>query len=144
MGTEQVSERKPKSFVIRLFGIFAVLFGLAYFIQGESFLTIAFSRRYDVHVFLLQMAIITFDLVLGSTSFLVGAGLFFHKEWARKTWLAFLPLALFVHFNLTVLQVLAGYTRMTRVLKWIGVVILVTILSWAFLTRPSVKARFVK
>lgn len=40
----------------------------------------------------------------------IGVGLFFQKEWARKGWLIFLIFTLLVHFHMTIMQVLAGYS----------------------------------
>ncbi|HET6669647.1 MAG TPA: hypothetical protein VFH15_05385 [Pyrinomonadaceae bacterium] len=133
---------KPKSVVIRMLGVFAFLFGLPYLIQAVGLLTRSSSVRSELILFHLLLAIITLDVVLSMAAIVIGVGLFLHKEWARKTWLVYLVLLLFVHFNMTVIQLLGGFTRMTALYKWIAVVVVVTIISWAFLLKPSIKAHF--
>lgn len=133
---------KPKSVVIRMLGVFAFLFGLPYLIQAVGLLTRSSSVRSELILFHLLLAIITLDVVLSMAAIVIGVGLFLHKEWARKTWLVYLVLLLFVHFNMTVIQLLGGFSRMTALYKWIAVVVVVTIISWAFLLKPSIKAHF--
>lgn len=133
---------KPKSVVIRMLGVFAILFGLPYLIQAVGLLTRSSSVRSELFLFHLLLAIITLDVVLSIAAIVIGVGLFLHKEWARKTWLVYLVLLLFVHFNMTVIQLLGGFSRMTALYKWIAVVVVVTIISWAFLLKPSIRAHF--
>ena len=142
--SDKVIEGKPKSFVVRLFGIFAFLFGLPYLIQGVTMLVLVFPRggRLDSIRFQLLMATIAMDLVIGLASPFIGVGLFLHKEWARLTWLAYLLLTLFVHLHMTVLQFLVIRSRMVALYKWIAVVVFVSILSWAYLSKASSKAYF--
>lgn len=140
--SEPTIERKPKSLVIRMFGIVAFMFGVPYLVQGVAILNIFFFRQYSPLMFNLVVATIAFDLVLGIAAILVGIGLFFHKEWARQTWLVFLPLLLFVHLHMTVLQLLAGQSRMDFLYKWIALVIAISILSWAYLSKARTKSRF--
>ena len=133
---------KPKSVVIRMLGIFACFFGLPYLIQAVGLMTRSSSVRSELILFHLLLAIITLDVVLSMVAIVIGAGLCLHKEWARKTWLVYLILLLFVHFNMTVILLLGGYSRMTALYKWIAIVFVVSIISWAFLLKPSIKARF--
>ncbi len=133
---------KPKSVVIRMLGVFACLFGLPYLIQAVGLLTRSSSVQSELIVFHLLLAIITLDVVLSMAAIVIGVGLFLHKEWARQTWLVYLVVLLFVHFNMTVIQLLGGFSRMMALYKWIAIVVLVTIISWAFLLKPSIKARF--
>jgi hypothetical protein len=132
------------SFVIRLFGVFAFLFGLPYLIQGVSILFLALSSRYSVGSgrVLLQLVIIILDLLISAAAAVIGVGLFFRKEWARKAWLAFLIVLLLVHFHMTIMQLLAGAPSMYGLYLWIGTVILVSIISWLYLSKASTKARF--
>ena len=133
---------KPKSVVIRMLGVFGCFFGLPYLIQAVELLTRSSSVRSELIVFHLLLAIITIDVVLSMAAIVIGVGLFLHKEWARKTWLVYLVLLLFVDFNMTVIQLLGGYSRMAALYKWIAIVVVVSIISWAFLLKPSIKARF--
>jgi hypothetical protein len=140
--SENVIEGQPRSFVIRMLGIFAFLFGLPYLIQGLTLLLLVSPRRVGFLMFQLQPAIIALDFVIGLASLVFGVGLFLHKEWARMAWLAFLLLTLFVHLNMTVLQLLAGFSQLEALYRWIGLVILLAIISWAFLSKRTIKARF--
>jgi len=133
---------KPKSVVIRMLGVFGCFFGLPYLIQAVGLLTRSPSVRSELILFHLLLAIITLDVVLSMAAIVIGVGLFLHKEWARKTWLVYLILLLLVHFNMTVILLLGGYSRMAALYKWIAVVVVVSIISWAFLLKPSIKARF--
>ena len=142
--SEKGIEGKPKSLLIRLFGLFAFLFGVPYLIQGVSILANIFTRQYSVSTFQYQAAFIALDFGLGVTSMVIGVGLFLHKEWARKAWLAYLLILLFIHFQMTVIQLLAGYSNLSWLYKWIGFIILVTIMSWAYLSTALAKSRFTR
>ena len=143
MGTpEKDIAAKPKSVVIRMLGVFACFFGLPYLIQAVGLMTRSSSLRSELILFHLVLAIITVDVVLSMAAIVIGVGLFLHKEWARKTWLVYLVLLLFVDFNMTVIQLLGGYSRMTALYTWIAVALVVTIISWAFLLKPSIRAHF--
>jgi len=130
------------SLVIKLFGLFALLFGLAYSVEGVFTLMIASSRRYSFFITLLTLAVIIFDLLIGTGSMVIGVGLFFQKEWARKGWLIFLIFTLLVHFHMTIMQILAGYSSLGGLYAWIGIVVLISVLSWGYLSKTSIKARF--
>ena len=132
----------PRSIVIRMLGVFASLLGLPYLIQAVGLLTRSSSVRSELILFHLLLAISTLDVVLSIAAIVIGVGLFLHKEWARKTWLVYLILLLFVHFNMTVMLLLGGYSRMTALYTWVAIVFVVSIISWAFLLKPSIKARF--
>ena len=140
--SEKATASKPKSFVIRVFGLVASVFGLPYLIQVRDMLTVLLPLRLSVSTQILKVAILTLDLVFGMSPMIIGTGLFLHKEWARKTWLTYLLLLLLVHFNMTVIYLLAGYSRERALNKWIAVVVFVTVISWAFLSKASIKARF--
>jgi hypothetical protein len=133
---------KPKSIVIRMLGVFASLFGLTYLIEAVELLLARFDVRSNRFVFHLLVATITLDFIISIAAIVIGVGLFLHKEWARKAWLVFLLLLLFVHINMTVIQLLAGSSRIAALDKWIVIVVLVSVVSWAFLSKASIKARF--
>ena len=126
--------------MIRLFALFAIMFGLPYLAEGVERLMVFDSAQYGGFILQLLLAIIIFDLMIGTGSIFIGAGLFFHKEWARKAWLMFLVFTTLVHFLMTILQVLAG-ARLAG-LYWIGMVVFVSIISWAYLSKARIKARF--
>jgi hypothetical protein len=142
---EKEIEGKPTprraSLLIRLFGLFAFLFGLPYLTQGVNWVLAIQAGQYSFLI-QIQLAIIFLDFIAGAASLILGVGLFFHREWARKAWLVFLILLLLAHFLVIVLQFDAGYPAGAALYKWIGVVILVSIISWAYLSKASTKARF--
>ncbi|MGH9874448.1 MAG: hypothetical protein ACRD9S_18490 [Pyrinomonadaceae bacterium] len=125
-----------------LFALFALLFGLSYLSQGVSTLMAIASRRYSFFILLTQLALTFFELLFGVASIVIGAGLFFRKEWARKAWLVFVILTLLVGLYLTAMQFLAGYSGLARVYGWIGLLILVSAISWVYLSKARIKARF--
>ena len=126
--------------MIRLFALVAGLFGLAYLTQAVV-LSIAFaSRRYSLFTFLIQLAFIYFDLLIGGLSIVFAAGLFLFKEWARKAWLVFLILTPLMHIFMTGIQFAAGYTGLSY--KWTAMVIFVSLISWTYLSKATVTADF--
>ena len=127
--------------LIRLFGIFAILFGLPYLSQGVSALRVL-SARFGLFLFHYQLVVIVLDVLIGMASIVIGAGLFLRKEWARKAWLAFLIVLVLAHFHMTIIQILAGFPNMTALYRWIAVVVVISIISWAYLTNRKVKAGF--
>ncbi len=138
---EEAKAAKPKSFVIRVFGIFASLFGVPYLIQARDMLSLA-DPPSTLLMLLLHVAVLTLDFVMGMAAIIIATGLVLHREWARILWLAFVLLLLFVHFNMSVILYLSGYSRMLGLSRWLVFVILFSIISWACLSRPSIKARF--
>ena len=127
----------------RLFGLFAILFGSFYLSEGVSWLFRFASGATSRDLFWAhyQLAVIIFDLVIGGGSMLAGAGMLLRMQWGRKTWLALLVLTVFLHLVMTLANRAVGID-VSRSYGWKGMVVLVTIVSWALLTRPSVKARF--
>jgi len=131
------------SLLIRLFALFAFLFGLAYLTDGVNVLITLAPRRYSFFILQVELAIIFFDLLIGGASISIGVGLFFRKEWARKAWLVFLILTLLVHFFMTAVQFSTGYSiAVARTCVWIGTVIFVSVISLAYLSKAPVKAGF--
>lgn len=140
--TENEIAAKPKSLLIGLFGLFAFLFGIPYLIQGVSILVGIFTRQHTLFTYQSQAFFIALDFGIAITSMVIGVGLVLHKEWARKAWLAYLLVLLFIHFIMTGLQYLAGNSNLSWLYKWIGFVILITIVSWAYLSTALAKSRF--
>lgn len=145
--SEAVIEGKPipdrdGSFVIRIFGLFAVFFGLPYLTQGVSWWLSINPGRYIFVKVQIQLIFIALDFVIGFASISFGIGLFLRKEWAREIWLAFLIVTILLHCQVIVVQTIAGIPASTALYKWIGVVLLVTIISWAYLSKAATRARF--
>src|SRR5947207_15613501 len=128
-------DRAGAPLVIRMFALFAVLFGLPYLTQGVNWLLAVDAEQYRSFIVQIQLATIFLDFLLGAATIFIGVGLFFYKEWARKAWLVFLILTLLVHFQVMVLEFFAGYPAGVALYKWIGVVILVSIISWVYLSK---------
>ena len=114
-----------------LFGFFAILFGSFYLSEGVTWLLRFVSGETSRDLFWAnyQTAVIIFDLVIGGGSISAGAGMLFRMDWGRKVWLAVLTLTVFLHLLMT----LANYTvgmDVSRSYGWVGMVVLVAILSW--------------
>ena len=127
----------------RLFGLLAIILGLAYAAEGLNWLLKFASGATDRSLFWAhyQVAVIGLDFFVGGASMLSGLGVILLREWGRKCWLALLPLTLFLHAVTMLSQRFAGIDA-SRAYGWVGLVFVVTLLSWAYLTRPRVRARF--
>ena len=127
----------------RLFGFFAILFGSFYLSEGVTWLLRFASGATSRDLFWshYQTGVIIFDHVIGGGAVSAGVGMLFRRNWGRKTWLAVLALSVFLHLLMTFANRAVGID-VSRSYGWVGMVVLVAILSWALLTRPTVKARF--
>ncbi len=110
--------------------------------QGVSILIAIPSGRYSFFILLIELALTFFDLLFGVASIVIGAGLFFRKEWARKAWLVFMILTVVVGLHLTAIQFLAGYSGLAAVYDWIGLLTFVSAISWVYLSKAAIRARF--
>jgi hypothetical protein len=128
--------------LISLFALIALLFGLSYLGQGVSILIAIPSGRYRFFILLIELALTFFDLLFGVASIVIGAGLFFRKGWARKAWLVFMILTVVVGLHLTAIQFFAGYSGLAAVYDWIGLLIFVSAISWVYLSKAAIRARF--
>ena len=146
--SEPGAEGKPtlgrvgSTFVISLFAVFALMFGLAYLGEGISRLIATSSESYSSFILLIQLALTFSNLLFGVASLVIGVGLFFRKEWARKAWLVLSILTLVTALHLTAMQILADYSDLGRVYGWIGLLIFVSAISWVYLTKATIKASF--
>jgi hypothetical protein len=127
----------------RLFGLLAVLLGSSYVSEGAHWLLSFASGATDRSLFWFQyqVAVIVIDFFTGGAMILSGLGVGLLREWGRKCWLALLPLTLLIH-AVTMLAQRAAGIDVRRSYGWVGMVVVVSLLSWAYLTRPRVKARF--
>jgi len=127
----------------RLLGLFAILLGLSYATEGArwmfGFASGATNRSLAWAQY--QVAVVILDFFIGAASVLSGTGLILLREWGRKCWLALLPLTLFLHAGAMFAQQLAGMD-VSRSYGWVGMVFALAVISWAYLTRPRVRARF--
>jgi hypothetical protein len=127
----------------RLSGLFAILFGSFYLSEGFSWLHRFASGATSRDLFWAhyQTAVILFDFFVGGCSILAGLGMLVHREWGRKTWLALLTFTLFLHFVMTLANHAAGID-VSRSYGWVGMVVVATLISWAYLTRPAARVHF--
>lgn len=132
-------DRAVTPWLLRLFALVALLFGLLHLGDGLSELLKTLSRRYPVFIFQIQTISIFIDLVFGMALLVIAVGLFFLKNWARKAWLVLLVFMLVVWLHLTIIKYLAGYSGVSGIYPWIVILLLVSIVSWTYLTRRRVK-----
>ena len=135
-------DRVGAPLLISLFALVALMLGLSYLRQGMSTLIAIPSGQYRFFTLLIQLALTFFELLFGVASIVIAAGLFFRKEWARKAWLVFVLLTLLVGLYLTAIQFFAAYSGLAGVYVWIGLLILISAISWLYLFKVSTKARF--
>ncbi len=128
--------------LIRLFALVAFLFGLLHLGDGLLSLITTLSGRHSFFILQIQLAILFFDLLFGVGSLVIAVGLFLRKELAREAWLVFLILMLLVWLHLTAMKFFAGYSGLGGIYRWIGMLVLVSIISWAYLSKAAIKARF--
>jgi hypothetical protein len=149
--TEKGVERNPTldrvgaALLISLFVLFAFLFGLGYLAQGVSKLIAMPSVDDSFFVFLIEIARIFFYLLFGVAAIIIGAGLFFRREWARMAWLVVVILTLLVGLLLAALQFFAGYTNSAGIygwIGWIGFLFFAASISWVYLSKAAIKTRF--
>lgn len=127
----------------RLFGLFAALFGLSYLSEGVTWL-LKFANGATSREFVwahYTLAGIVADLFVGGGALLAAAGMFFGRDWGRKTWLGVLVLTLLLHAVMLTLQHALGFS-LRGPLSWAGIVLGIAIISWMYLTKASVRARF--
>lgn len=130
--------------LIRLFGLFAILFGCAYLAEGFPWLYKFVLGRQSREQFLIeyQMAVIFFDISIGIAALVIGVGLIFTRDWAREGWLGLLLFTLFGHLVVSAMAWIGfGVSPFNY---WQGMVVVLTLISWAYLTKESAKARFKK
>jgi hypothetical protein len=89
-----------------------------------------------------QEAVIALDVIIGLLSFAIAAGLLVYKGWARKAWLIFLLALLFAHSVMISAEVMLGHKIRGWLYQWIAMIILMTLVSWIYLTKASVRSRF--
>ncbi|MGH9904931.1 MAG: hypothetical protein ACRD8U_05010 [Pyrinomonadaceae bacterium] len=134
--------RPVTPWLLRLFALVALLFGLMHLGDGLSELVKTLSRQHNVFIFQIQTISIFVDLVFGVALLVIAVGLFFLKNWARKSWLVLLAFMLVIWIHLTIMKYLAGYTGVSTIYPWIVILLLVSIVSWTYLTRERVRALY--
>lgn len=129
--------------LVRLAGLFAVLFGSFYLSEGAHWLSqfASGATRRDLFWSHYQTAVIFFDLFAGGGLVLAGVGMSFQREWGRRAWLAMLGATVFLHLLMTFANHAAGI-ELGHSRGWVAAVVLLSLASWALLTRPAARTRF--
>ncbi len=132
--------------LIRMFGLFGIILGAAYFFEGTSLtgvLLYALSQKAHKAAFI-QLLYVTWDFLFGVSMIVAGIGLLFLKEWARIMWLGLTPVLVLVHLSIILVSQWSRRGTAEFYLVWTGMVVLVAALSWWYLTEDKNKARFSK
>lgn len=130
--------------LVKVLALFAFLFGCAYLAQGVPWL-VGFASggfRRNVLVMAFQSAVVVLDFLIGGVSIFIGIGLFFYKEWARKGWLALMATVFLIHLIVIALTLLFGYVVGIFYFTWTGMVGLIAMISWTYLTKAPTRVRF--
>lgn len=121
---------------VRLLGVAIIVYGLSYLRHAATQLYyLFFSDLPDPELpryFLL-------NLNVGMVTFVLGIGVLLAKEWARITWLMCSIALLALH--IVVLFLPRGRNFIMPILNLV-VIVLLSLVSWLKLTRPSVKELF--
>ncbi|HET9525371.1 MAG TPA: hypothetical protein VFO99_04350 [Pyrinomonadaceae bacterium] len=130
--------------LVRVFGIFGIILGAAYFNEGVAILgllSFALSQKANT-VLVSYLLYLTWDFLFGTALIVAGIGVLFFKEWARIMWLGLMPALVLVHLGIIVSAELLGKGSGAFYLVWTGMVIFVAAASWWFLTSTKTRARF--
>jgi len=128
----------------RFFGLFGIVLGAAYFMEGVAYvslLPVALSQGHG-DIFITYSLFVTWDFLFGSCLIAAGIGVFLLREWARIAWLGLVPALVLVHFGIIVVnQMFRGGVSGFYYL-WTGMVVAIGALSWWYLTRDRIRAHF--
>jgi hypothetical protein len=130
--------------LVRLFGLFGILLGAAYFNEGIVYL--AFLRHAlsleSREAFIVWVLFVTWDFLFGTSLIVAGLGVLLLKEWARVMWLGLIPALVVVHFGIIVVNEVFRGGIATSYLVWTAMVVAVGVLSWWYMTQERIRARF--
>jgi hypothetical protein len=128
----------------RLFGLFGIVLGVAYLNEGVSLTgVVIYAQSQKVHdAFIIQSAFVAWDFLFGLSLIAAGIGLLLLKEWARIMWLGLTPALVLVHLGIIVVSEFTGSGTSVFYWVWTGMIVLVAVLSWRYLTNEKVRARF--
>lgn len=121
---------------VRLLGVAIIIYGLSYLRHAVTLLYyLFFSDPPDTEL----PRYLLLNLNVGMVTFVLGIGLLLAKEWARITWLMCSIALLALHT--VVLFLPRGPNFVMPILNFVAIVLL-SLVSWLKLTRPSVKELF--
>ena len=132
--------------LVRIFGLYGIILGAAYFNEGVAFiylLRFALSQQVN-EVFIRYLLFVTWDFLFGTSLIVAGIGLLLFREWARFMWLGLMPALVVVHFGIIVyIEVFRGGVS-NFYLFWTVMVLAVAALSWWYMTKERIRARFAR
>jgi hypothetical protein len=131
--------------LVRIFGIFGIILGAAYFNEGVSYtgiLSYTFSQD-QFEMFITYLLFVVWDFLFGCALIVAGLGVMLLKDWGRLMWLGLMPALVLVHLGIIVVgefgEGVGGFY-----LVWTSMVVLVATTSWWYLTEIRIRARFSK
>jgi hypothetical protein len=130
--------------LVRLFGIFGIILGAAYFNEGVrviGILQFAASQKLS-GMFLTWLSFLAWDFLFGGSLIIAAIGVLLFKEWGRMMWLGLMPALVLVHFGVIAFHQTFRNGSSKEYFLWTSMVVLSTALSWWYLTRPRIRARF--
>lgn len=93
-------------------------------------------------VFISKSLFLTWDLLFGVSVIIAGIGVMLFRNWARIMLLGLLPALVFVHLAIIAFDQTFRNGSSKEYFVWTSMVVLSTALSWWYLTRPRIRARF--
>ena len=130
--------------LVRLFGLFGIVLGAAYFNEGVAFINLlpfALSQG-KRDVFVTYSLFVTWDFLFGTCLIVAGIGVLLLKEWARVAWLGLVPALVVVHFGIIVFNELFRGGVSAFYYVWTGMLVAIAALSWWYMTRERIRALF--
>ena len=119
---------------VRLIGAAIIIYGLSYLRHSVTQIFFLVTERDPT-----MSRYILLNLNIGVVTFILGLGLILAHEWARVTWLMCAIALLALH---TVILFLPGQSDLTMPILNFILILLLFLVSWLKLTRPSIKELF--
>jgi hypothetical protein len=128
--------------LVRVFGVFGVILGGAYFWEGISYVgMLLYTLSNAFEALIIYLLFLTWDFLFGLSLIVAGIGVLLLKEWARLMWFGLMPALVLVHLGIIVVGEFGeGVTGFYLV--WTSMVIIVAAASWWYLTEDKIRARF--
>ena len=129
--------------LVRLFGLVGIILGAAYFNEGVQYaglLRLVLMQEVR-EVFLTYVLFATWDFLFGSSLIVAGIGLLLLREWARLMWMGLVPALVLFHLGIIAVGGSRGEVS-SSYLAWTAMVVAIGALSWWYLTKERIRARF--
>lgn len=130
--------------LVRLFGVFGVILGAAYLLEGVIIAGILnFVRtRGTQEMFVSKSLFVTWDFLFGISVIVAAIGVLLLRNWGRIMWLGLMPALVFVHLGIIAYNQTFRYGSTQDYYIWTSMVVIATALSCWYLTRAGIRARF--